>query len=106
MRSIKNKIYLPLGLLLLVLIGLFFVIKAFSPKSIEEIKSDALIDKNVAVRGIVGESIQIGSFSGYILKDDTGSIAVVSKELPQEGKYKTARGTLKKLFVYYIDVDD
>ena len=71
-------------------------------KTIEEVKNDAYVDKVVTVRGVVGESVKIGSFSGYTLRDDTGSIGVVSTELPKEGTVVTVRGKMQKLFVYFI----
>jgi hypothetical protein len=100
MGVINNKIFL-----IFVLLGLLFTATACSLKNIEDVKNDGLIGKKVAVRGIVGETIKIGSFSGYTLQDDTGSIGVVSKDLPDEGTRKTVRGTLRKLFVYYIEVE-
>jgi uncharacterized protein YdeI (BOF family) len=74
-------------------------------KSIEDLKNDDMIDKRVTVRGTVEGSIKIGSFSGYSIRDDTGNIGVVSDKLPEDGQTVTVKGTLRKLFVYYIEAD-
>jgi len=91
-------------LLVLAILGLLLTVTACS-RDIEDVKDDTLIDQKVTIRGYVGESVKIGAFSGYTLHDDTGSIAVVTDDLPKDGSRVTVRGTLKKLFVYYIEVE-
>jgi len=91
--------------LILLLSGLLLTATACT-KHIEDVKDDALLDKQVSVRGVVGGTFKIGSFTAYTLQDDTGSIGIVtSGELPREDARITVKGTLKKLFVYYIEVD-
>jgi len=90
--------------LILLLSGLLLTATACT-KHIEDVKDDTLLDEQVAVRGVVGGTFKIGSFTAYTLQDDTGSIGIVtSGELPKEGSRMTVKGTLKKLFVYYIEV--
>ncbi|MFW5705151.1 MAG: hypothetical protein ACOCXG_04900, partial [Nanoarchaeota archaeon] len=52
--------------------------------------------------------IKIGDLSGYtIVEDDGDSIAISSKDLPEDGTEVTVRGTLMKdtIFGYYIKED-
>lgn len=73
--------------------------------SIEEVKQEENLDKEVTVRGEVENTVKFGELAGYTLTDDTGSIAIASDALPEEGKTKTVSGILKKnMFLgYYIE---
>jgi aspartyl-tRNA synthetase len=96
----KSKIIF--GILLLSLVFL-----AGCAMSVEEVKQEENLDKEVTIRGVVENTVKFGELSGYTLTDDTGSIAVASSELPEEGKTKTVKGILKKnMFLgYYIETD-
>lgn len=76
-------------------------------QSIEEIKNPDNVGKKVTVSGTVKTTFKLGSLSGYILEDETGSISVSSVDLPKEGTKKTVRGVLIKdtIFGYYIKVE-
>ncbi|MGV8151234.1 MAG: hypothetical protein ACP5NV_05910 [Candidatus Woesearchaeota archaeon] len=93
--------------LLLFFVGLTFL-SACSVQKISDVKNDDLVGEKVTVRGIVDSTIKIGSISGYVLSDDSGTIAVSSESLPVEGKELTVSGVLIKdtLFGYYIKVND
>lgn len=79
----------------------------FNTKDISDIKNSDYIGKTVKVRGVVENTIKIGSLSGYTLKDETESISVSSQNLPKEGDKITVKGTLIKdtLLGFYIKVD-
>lgn len=91
---------------LLIVATISFVV-FYSPDKISEVKNEENIGKTVSVKGEVKNVIKIGGLSGYTLEDETGSIAVSSNELPEEGESKSVRGTLIRdtLFGYYIKVD-
>lgn len=74
--------------------------------TVEEIKSEEYINKDVSVKGTAQAPLKIGELSGYTLIDDKGDKIIVSTErLPKEGDSVVARGTLKKnLLGYYIDM--
>jgi hypothetical protein len=55
--------------------------------------------QTVLVQGIVQGSANVGGLKGYILKDDTGSITVVTQRgLPKEGQYMQVNGEVKQAF--------
>lgn len=92
--------------IIILLVALALLMTACT-KSVAEVKNDSMIDEKVSVRGVVENGAKIGPFSGYTIRDDTGSIGVVSAEIPKDGARMTVRGTLKKLpllTVYYIEV--
>jgi len=93
----KKILFIGFVLLLLLLTGCSY-------RKTAEIKNDYYINKTVAVRGIVEKSIKIGELSGFTLTDDTGSIPISSKELPEEGKKVIVKGTMehKPLLGYII----
>ncbi|MFP4645429.1 MAG: hypothetical protein ACLFNB_02175 [Candidatus Woesearchaeota archaeon] len=76
--------------------------------SVTEIKTDENLNKTVRAGGVVQDSIKIGDLSGYTIEDDTGSIAVASEELPEEGDEIVVKGTLRKGLVigYYIEAEE
>ena len=76
-------------------------------QSISEVKDPQYVGKKVTVSGTVKTSFKLGSVSGYILEDKTGSISVSSEELPKEGAQKRVTGILIKdtIFGYYIKAD-
>lgn len=75
-------------------------------QDISEVKSEEYVGESVIVSGTVKNTIKIGDLSGYIIADDTDSIAVASNELPAEGDEITVSGTLRKnLVMYYIETD-
>jgi hypothetical protein len=75
--------------------------------SIADIKTDDNLGKKVTVQGEVKLSVKIGSLSGFILGDETGTISVQSDTLPEEGDIIKVSGTLTKdiLLGYYILAD-
>lgn len=67
------------------------------------------LGKEVSVSGIVGNTMKIGSLSGYSLIDEKTeeTLAVRSNSLPEEGKKITVKGTvMKDLIFYYLLVSD
>ena len=65
---------------------------------------DKYMGKEVMVQGTVQGTVKIGSLSGFTLVDGNDKISVSSRELPEEGKKVTVKGTLmKEIFIgYYI----
>lgn len=100
-KQLKVPIFGGIVLILLILAVFAFI---SMPKQIEDIKTEENIGKSVKVRGEIKNVLKIGSLSGYVIEDDSGSIAVSSDNLPSEGELITVRGTLIKdsLFGYYI----
>ena len=75
-------------------------------QTIKAVKIQDNVDKEVAVKGKVVESVKIGSISGYLLKDiNNDTIYVSSSEIPADSKEVVAKGVLKKKPVvgYYIE---
>ncbi|MGB9707850.1 MAG: cytochrome c maturation protein CcmE [Candidatus Pacearchaeota archaeon] len=74
--------------------------------SVKELKEnpEKYLGKEIVVSGIVKNSVKIGTLSGFALTDGDYSINVQSKELPEEGKKVTVKGTvMKEIFLgYYI----
>ncbi|MBU0535380.1 MAG: hypothetical protein KKE20_00280 [Nanoarchaeota archaeon] len=76
-------------------------------KDINDVKTQENIGKKVTVSGTVEQTVKLGKLSGYIIKDETGSIGVSSQSLPAEGSKITVKGVLMKdtLLGYYIISD-
>jgi len=93
--------------ILIAILFLSLLFLAGCSKSIVDVKQEENIDKKVTVKGTIENTIKLGELSGYTLVDDTGSIAVAAKDLPEEGITKTVKGVLKKsLFLgYYIETN-
>lgn len=91
-------------LIVVAVIAIVFLYNQFSVQTVEDVKKEDNIGKSVTVNGEVKTVIKIGQLSGYTLEDETGTIAVSSDDLPQEGEMITVRGTLIRdtLFGYYI----
>lgn len=105
MAHSKNKGWIWASVIIaVILVAVFFLYNASAFDDISEIKSEENIGKSVVVRGEVGTVVKIGELSGYTLEDATGSIAVSSDNLPNEGEMKTVSGTLMRdtIFGYYI----
>jgi len=102
----KNKRILNVFIILIIiaLILIIFMIISSGTSKISDIKNEEKVGKDIKVKGIVQNTLKIGNLSGYTLKDDTGTIAVSSKTLPEEGSTITVKGTLIKdiIFGYYI----
>lgn len=96
----ENKIIVSL-----LCISLVFL--AGCARSVQDVKQEDNVGEEILVRGEVSNSIKFGELSGYTLTDDTGSIAIASDELPEEGSTKSIRGILRKnmLLGYYIEVE-
>ena len=91
--------------LLIFSVMLCLLVLAGCSQSISEVKSEEYIGKQVSVRGTVESTLKIGTLSGYVIRDEEGNtISVSSDNLPEEGKTKTAKGTLMRdtIFGYYI----
>jgi aspartyl-tRNA synthetase len=72
--------------------------------SIKDVKTSSNVGKTVIVKGTVKSSMKLGSLSGYTLEDDSGSIFISTKNLPEEGTTKIVRGKLNKnMLGYYIE---
>lgn len=100
--------------IILFLIGLLIISSIFisgcGSMTVSELNAnkEKYLGKEVSVIGIVGNTMKIGSLSGYSLIDEKTeeTIAVRSKSLPEEGKKITVKGTLMKdLIFYYILVN-
>jgi citrate lyase synthetase len=93
--------------IVLIIFGLLVIATACSVQKISDIKTDDNIGKTVTVSGTVEKVLKVGSISGYILKDDTGSISVSTQKLPSDGDKLTVKGVLIKdtLIGYYIKVN-
>jgi outer membrane biogenesis lipoprotein LolB len=91
---------------ILLLLSVLILLTACA-SSIEDVKNSDNVGKKVTVSGTVKTTFKLGSLSGYILEDETGSISISSEELPKEGAKKTVRGTLIKdtIFGYYVKVE-
>lgn len=74
--------------------------------SLKELKEnpEKYMGKEIYVRGIVKNTVKIGSLSGFSLTEGNYSIIVRSDELPAEGKKVTVQGTVMKemLIGHYI----
>jgi len=93
--------------ILIVMLCLSLLVLTGCVQSIVDVKQDGNIDEKVTVKGAVENTVKFGELSGYTLIDDTGSIAISSNELPEEGKTKTISGTLRKrpFLGYYIETE-
>lgn len=99
MNMLKNSKLL----ILVLLVVLVFSLTACST-NIKDVQTKDNVGNKVVVTGTAGSGIALGSLSGYMLTDDTGSIFVSTKNLPDEGDKKIVRGILEKnLLGYYID---
>ncbi|MGM5481448.1 MAG: hypothetical protein ACQESE_03480 [Nanobdellota archaeon] len=90
----------------MIIVGLLLLTGCTS--TVDDVKTEENVGETVAVKGTVKSPIKIGDLSGYTLVDETGSIIVASKDLPEEGEEVVARGELKKevLIGYYIDLNE
>ncbi|MFP4523583.1 MAG: hypothetical protein ACLFNM_03500 [Candidatus Woesearchaeota archaeon] len=88
----------------LLVIGLTIFLTACST-SIQSVQTQENINHDVVVKGTVQNVLKIGSFSGYTLADDSGSIFVASKSVPAEGETVKVKGTLQEniLVGYYLE---
>ncbi|MGM5487758.1 MAG: hypothetical protein ACQESG_02305 [Nanobdellota archaeon] len=92
----------------IVLIAITALMLVGCAQTVEEVKSEENIGKEVAVKGQVLHSVKIGDLSGYILEDENNdTIGVASDSLPTEGDTVKARGVLRKnvIFGYYIETE-
>ena len=77
---------------------------ALVAQDIADVKDEELVGTNVIVSGTVEDSIKLGELSGFIIRDDTGEIAVSSQSIPETGERVTVQGELKRtLGVYFIE---
>lgn len=106
----SKKLYRRAGaiaLLFLLVIALVVLYQASAITKVSEAKNEEYVGDKIIVRGQVEEVVKIGELSGYMIKDETDSIAVSSNELPVEGEMRTVKGILMRdtLFGYYIRSD-
>ena len=103
-RSNSQNKFIAIAAIIILLLVLLVVYNVTGMQKISDIKTEENVGKKVIVRGEVGTVIKIGELSGYILEDESGSIAVSSDKLPVEGERRTVSGTLMKdtIFGYYI----
>jgi len=83
-----------------------FLFGCVASQSIEDLKTEQNVGKNVTASGTVANVVSIGGLSYYVLDDNTGTIPVSAKNLPAKGDKVTASGTLMKdtLAGYYIKI--
>lgn len=76
---------------------------ALTPTELKESFSNR-VGEEVLVKGVVKNSLKIGSLSAFQLADDASTIGVSSDSLPAEGKTVVVKGTVVKdtLFGYYV----
>lgn len=74
---------------------------------IVDVKDSGMVGETVTVSGTVRDAIKLGDISGYTLADDTGSISISSRTLPQEGTNVRVTGVVMRdtVFGYYITED-
>lgn len=99
MKKIVMSILLIAGLLVL----------SACAQSIEEIKNEEYVGKEVRIKGTVKNTVKIGDLSGYTLEDESGEIRVASQTLPTEGNTKTVSGIVEQLPIiktYYINTNN
>ncbi|MCX8193942.1 MAG: hypothetical protein N3G19_01085 [Candidatus Pacearchaeota archaeon] len=98
----KTKIFALLFLLLVAV----FLISGCGVVNVKELKEnpEKYFGKEIYAKGIVKNTIKIGSLSGFSLTEGNYSIPVKSDKLPAESKTATVQGTLMKeaLVGYYI----
>lgn len=93
----KTMIYVALVLVLLI---------SGCTSTVEEVKKEENVGKEVTVSGTVKDTIKIGDLQGYTLVDENeDEIGIASKSLPEEGSKVRVSGTLKNrlLLGYYIE---
>ncbi|HOG04657.1 MAG TPA: hypothetical protein PK978_00260 [Paludibacter sp.] len=99
----KKKSILAITIAILVLVaGCYRIL----PVQISELYEDTYKyqNKEIVVKGEVGESISILGFSGFVLNDGTGDLLVVGySSSPTPGDVITARGTLLVPFRFQKD---
>ena len=107
MSQVNKSKTITIVFIILIIIIAIIVYPNLATQKISDVKSQENVGKTVRVRGQVTTVIKIGELSGYTLEDDSGTIAVSSQKLPQEGKIITVKGTLIRdtLLGYYIKVN-
>ena len=92
----------------IIFVILFLLVAGCSVSSIDDVKNETNVGKQVTIKGEVTNSVKLGEISGFILEDETGDIKVSSDSLPPEGEIIKVEGTLMKdtLLGYYIKKED
>lgn len=76
-------------------------------KSIEEVKNDEYIGKEVIVRGMAKAPTQVGPIKGYILVDKNENVIMVdADDLPEEDEIVRVKATVRELPLkagYYLE---
>lgn len=103
----KNKHVISIGFVLVIVVIAVVLYMTLVTQSISDVKTEENIGETVRVRGEVTTVVKLGQLSGYLLKDDTDTIAISSSALPAEGTTVRVKGTLIRdtIFGYYIKVD-
>ncbi|MGM5479883.1 MAG: hypothetical protein ACQESC_00315 [Nanobdellota archaeon] len=90
--------------MLLLLAVMVFLTACTTP--IEDIKTEESVGETVTIKGTVQEGIELGSFSGYMLKGETDSIFVAQSEIPEKGSTTKVKGTIEQIPLigtYYLE---
>lgn len=90
----------------LLIVGLALFLTACTT-SIQDVQTSENVNHEVVIKGIVENTLKLGSFSGYTLTDNSGSIFVASEAIPAEGDNVKVKGTLQEniLIGYYLEVE-
>lgn len=105
-KSIRSGALTIAAIIVLGLVALL-IYQTLIVQKIADVKTEENVGEKVIVRGEVKTVVKIGSLSGYTLEDESGTIAVSSDNLPEEGETLTVKGTLMReiLLGYYIKAD-
>jgi len=99
--KIKHTIALSL-----VLVFVLLSVSSCGYTSIKDLNEapEKYLGEEVVVKGTVENTVKIGKFSGFTLRDGNYAIPVSSDTLPKEGEEITIQGTVMKeiLIGYYI----
>jgi hypothetical protein len=83
-------------------VGVHYTQRHFWPTSIGSIQANpgAYLNASIAVRGEANAAIGVAGYGGYVLRDKSGSIAVISKNsTPKSGTTVYIRGRVQQLVV-------
>ena len=94
----KNLLYLLIIIIAVLLLG------GCASTSIQELKSDAMINKEVTVKGTVKESFKFNKVIGCVLILEDGELIVSSQNTCTEQEEITIKGTMQKdpVVGYYL----
>ncbi|MFW6231206.1 MAG: hypothetical protein ACOC32_04255 [Nanoarchaeota archaeon] len=93
----------------IMIIGIIFFVALLlggCTQTIDDMKDEDMIGKEVSIEGTVDRGFKLGDLSGFILSDDNESIHVSSDAVPASGDEVTVTARVRRsdiLDVYYLD---